>query len=223
MKSNRRIAQWSYSRWSTYERCPRMARYKFVDRLPEGERGPALLRGETVHRLAERYVKKEIARVPAELRPVAAELRELRRKGAKTEIELAITKTWRPTGWFDPDAWARAKIDVALREGSVVSVIDYKTGRYQPGAEEHRLQLELYGAFVLSCDDEVEEVRARLLFVDHGRDASHAFHRNEVGQLRKLWDRRVRPLLRDATFPTRPGGHCRWCPYSKARRGPCEF
>lgn len=218
------IRQWSFSRWTLYERCPRQAKFKFLDRLPDASpRSEALVRGEAIHKLAEQFVKGELKTLPQELKLVAKAVRDLRKKKAQAELELAVDASWKQTGWFDANVWARAKIDALSVVKDTADVVDHKTGRFKPGDAGYAQQLELYGAFVLSHHEDVTHVNARLLFIDHGKDVARSFHRDELGQLKKVWLKRVEPMLNDTVFPPRPGQACGWCPYSKSKGGPCEY
>jgi hypothetical protein len=81
------LRAWSYSRWDVYDACPRQARYKFIDKLPEAE-GPALRRGKDLHEQAEQFLKGELETLPVEFGLFRAELTAFQvRCGASLEAE----------------------------------------------------------------------------------------------------------------------------------------
>ena len=247
-----RITSWSYSRYATYEECPRKARYKFIDRLKEPG-SKAMDRGSDIHLLAEHAVKGT-APLPTDLKSFAPvektrAVQQLKKKqlpehlvnfqeefdavrkikGVQAELELAFTVDWDPCGWRDWDrAWVRVKIDLLLpptTKEPVVEVIDHKTGRPRDGYEE---QLELSAVAGLLRYPQAEAARARNWYLDHGVIAPDdpdkgVFPRKQLPKLQKLWVQRTKPMLSDTVFAPNPGPACRWCHFRKSNGGPCEF
>ena len=93
MKITGKITAWSHSRWGDYEQCNYMAGLKHVMRQ-KTPGSPAMDRGSAIHTLAEKFTSSPKGSVPAELKPLAAEFRELRKQGGKAEYELAFDKDW---------------------------------------------------------------------------------------------------------------------------------
>ena len=64
------IKAWSFSRLSDYQKCPAMAKFKYLDKIvnPDDQKSEALHRGARIHELAEGYLKGTIARLPKELK-----------------------------------------------------------------------------------------------------------------------------------------------------------
>lgn len=246
------ITSFSYSRLNDYADpafgCPRKAKYKHVDRLPTPG-SPAMMRGNAIHRMAELYITKKRITFPAvqeafrrdagtytrdlydehlsdwkdKIFPVFEEhFDDLRRVGGQAESQWAFTKGWESTcSWFDRNAWARLVVDWWEEfDDGTASVIDFKTGKLNDG---HREQLELYaiGTFTL-CPD-VEEVTGELWYLDQGEIVEETFKRAALQPLIKRWDKKTKALLTDRVFEPRPGFHCRYCPFSKEKGGPCEF
>lgn len=217
-----RLTQWSFSKWQVYERCPFQAALKFIRRLPEAP-SQAMARGEAMHKLAERYIKKEIRAIPGELKPIAADLRRYRRIGATAEMQFAFTDKWTPTGWFASDAWCRVKIDVLAVGRRKAEAVDWKTGRPRDDGAEYQRQLELYAVGAMSALPKIQSVSTRLVFIDHEQSVPASYSREQLPALQNAWTERVAPMLSDRLFPPRPGAHCRWCSYRKAIGGPCEY
>lgn len=223
-KKHPKHTAWSFSRWQVYERCPQQALFKNILKYPEGERGPALVRGEEIHRAAENYVLKRTKTLSPHLRLVAKDLSELRQTKASAELEMSVTSAWTPTGWFAKDAWGRAKLDAyRFLSPTVAEVVDFKTGKYRPGDEGYVLQLELYGVFSLATFPKLQEVQAKLLFTDHGKTERVAFKRSDETKLRATWEKRITPMMNDEVYAPRPGEACRWCAYKKSNGGPCAY
>ena len=169
-----RIKSWSYSRYSTYEKCPALAKYKFIEKRQEPG-STAMDRGSDIHLMAEHAVKgttppatdfKTLSgaeadstrlllkkgQLPNELLRFKDEFSAARKtKGVETELMLAFTPQWDACDWRDWNrAWVRIKIDLLLpptTQTPTVRVIDHKTGRPR---DDYGEQLELYavGAFL---------------------------------------------------------------------------
>lgn len=221
------ITAWSYSRWATYVECPRKAKYKFVDKLPEPS-APALERGSDIHAKIEKYLR-DGGRVPAEAKSLGVEYRELRKLGPAVELELAYDKKWQLVDWFSRDAWCRVKVDALVApliddEEPIVRIIDHKTGKLKEYGEYDN-QLELYGLVGLVNFPTAKLSTGELWFVDHGKivSAQEEFIRADEKKLKKKWEMRVKPMLSDKVFKPKPGNACRWCHFRKSNNGPCEY
>lgn len=220
-----RVLAWSFSRWKTYEDCPRRTYFKVVRNLPDPS-GPAAERGTQIHAAGEAYLRAPRAALPAPFKGFP--LNRLKRAGAQPEVELAFDRAWRPTEWFAPNAWLRVKVDallvVARRAAAVV--VDYKSGKYRPNDEEYGLQLDLYALAALLLDGPaVDSVVPELWFLDHAtiEEAPAPYAREQLPALQAAWEERVEAMMSDKVFAPRPGTGCRWCAFARAAGGPCEF
>lgn len=223
-----RITAWSYSRLAVYETCPAQAKYKFIDKLPEPG-SAAMDRGSDIHKLAENYVSEKLPKLPPELKLFSKEFTSVRKptifKGV--ELEWAFTSGWKPTGWFDRDAWCRVKVDLAVQfKPTVLDVIDHKTGKRgldDPKGEGVWQQLDLYALAGFCAKPEIEEINTKLWYLDAGKEMVERYTRKDVPRLIKFWDKKSRPMMRDTAFRPTPSHACKWCAYSNAKGGPCEY
>lgn len=225
------FTSWSYSRYKDHKECPRKAKLKHLDKVPEGERGPALIRGDDIHKKAEAFVKGKLKRLPPELNGFAAEFKELRKAKATAEGKWAMTVQWKAVDYFDwAMAWCRVVLDSHLPKGKKrVQVNDYKTGRIYPDNEE---QMELYSIAAFAHYPDADEAEVQLWYLDQPRDRNNpltkVYTRKHLPALQKKWRERSIPILTDKKFIPRPGDHCARCPYSvRKHKGPgkphCEF
>jgi hypothetical protein len=224
-KKPKQLTAWSFSRWHTYQRCPRKAKFAYIDKIPDPG-GPAMRRGSEIHDVAEAYVKGTIEKtIPDSLELFEREFVKLRATpDVEVEKEWAFTNAWEPTGWFDPPAWCRMKIDVieltTYRGKKVARIIDHKTGRER---EHHAKQFELYalGGFLMF---DVETIITENWYLDQGEIVDRRFQAKEVHLLIELWNERTSEMLSDRFFPARGSitHDCRWCAYAKSKGGPCS-
>lgn len=212
----KRIA-WSYSRLTTFERCPAQMKYK-LDRVPEAA-SPAMERGSRIHKDAEEYLLGKHKQVPATLQGFEGEFKDLRKQKAVPEAQIAVNEFWEPVKWFDSAAWLRIVIDAQYAESKARDVlIDFKTGRAYP---DHLEQLELYALVYFKLKPKLREVEGELWYLDQ-QDITHdTFPSSQTEALEAKWRERAEPLVAAQEFPATPGRHCNWCPFSSAKGGPC--
>jgi CRISPR/Cas system-associated exonuclease Cas4 (RecB family) len=217
---------WSYSRLNTYRQCPYRYKLTVIEKRKEPE-SSALLRGQTIHKLAENYIKGISKSIAPELKTFTAEFKALKKFDVDAETQWAFTREWKTTEWFAYDVWNRMVIDAAAlvkpkKKGSdiILRVIDFKTGKVYGENEE---QLGLYALGGMSRYPEVDAVETELWYLDQGEEKKIMFSREKVPELVEYWDKETKALFKDKTFAPRPGDHCRWCPFSKSKGGPCKY
>lgn len=219
------VTAWSYSRYSDYKQCPAKFKYKHLMRMPDPG-SAAMERGNQIHKMAEDVIRAKID-IPPELEGVRRELEHLRDSMATPEESWGFRKDWgwigRP-GWFGDDVWFRAKTDVRLLyDDGTLLIIDWKTGKKYFSNEE---QIELFALAGYQRFPEVEEVDARLYYTDVDPDDNEIqriYTQKDMDAIRRDWDKRVIPMFKDRKFAPTPNDKCHWCPFSKAKGGPCKF
>jgi hypothetical protein len=229
-----KIKAWSPSRLGAYEKCARLAKYKFIDKLEEPP-SEHLDRGTAVHKSIEGYVKgyPNVTLHPTicmQVRPLIDEVRNLYLQGAaKVEEELAFTKDWKPTGWFAGDAWYRIKMDVCIVRDRKMRIIDWKTGKYSDKkALEYNESLRQYAMAGLTLD-RADYVAPELVFTDNlktwpGPDKAYILEQKDAAGLRAQYEKRALPMLNDTTFAPNPSvDNCKFCPFTRSKGGPCEY
>ena len=230
----KKFTAWSYSRWHDYQQCPLKAKLKYLDKQAEPE-NPAMARGSAIHKLAEDYLKGLKKTVPKEFKTFAELLRGLRKnKHLQVEQSWAFDKLWALASWFGADCWCRVKMDVAapVLEGKTfkrLRVIDWKTGG-KPNVvnPEHLDQMSIYGLGGLLQYPDVEAVDVEMDYVDQPivigvNPLTRTYTRGDLGDLKKEWEKKVKPMMNDTKFAPRPNDKCRWCHYRKDNGGPCKF
>jgi hypothetical protein len=229
-----KITSWSFSRWQVYEACPRRAKYKFIDKLPEPQ-GEALARGTALHELCEFFLRGIKKTIPKELKLIAVVLKSLKKQGAIAEAEFAFNRDWKPVEWFAKDAWCRVKADSTVlpilgRGIPTVKVDDFKSGGKADKLSieqnpEYADQLELYALSALITYSTAEVADTSLIFIDHGVviPIERKFTQADVPDLKKAWEKRTKRMLADTKFVPNPGRACQWCTFRRSKGGPCEY
>lgn len=191
---------------------------------------PALQRGTALHLAAENYITGKEAAPHKELLPVAEWLTAYRKGYKKSlvrvEQQIAVDKNWGPCEWFSKNAWLRTKIDVLDMQGKLKwKVIDWKTGKFKPDGEFSDA-LNIYATAVLSAFPQPKSVEAALVFIDAGKSVERpegTVTKKDLAKAQKRWTARTAAMLSDEIFAPKPNYGCRYCPFSKARSGPCPY
>jgi hypothetical protein len=248
---------WSTSNLGRYELCPRMAKLSRLDKLChvcfqgklgggygepvtctncQGpfERNDALERGDQIHEAIREYITGASDQWYEEFNAIADVLERYRalfrenRSRMRLEMELALTKEWKPTGWMARDCWVRIKIDLIYLDPELAEVVDWKSGRYKSDQEikgEYDDALDIYAVGVCSLGLSKQTI-AKLVFTDHGEEVDRPRGRVSLPVLRErqvFWENRVAPMMNDTQFLPIPGPHCKKCDFSARKGGPCEY
>lgn len=222
MKQKAKPFTWSYTTLKLFEQCPQSYKFK-RDKVPE-HTGPALERGIRLHKAAEDYLTGKVARLDAELKPLAIEFKQLKAQRPVVEGNLALTRAWVPTGYWDDDAWLRVKLDARLYlpKELTLLVIDFKSGRPNPYPDQERL----YTAAAFGAEPEVPIVKVQFWYTDHGVTLPHVpspkARARFASGMQKEFTIRAGRMERATTFPAKPGSHCGYCGWSKKKGGPCQ-
>lgn len=235
------IKFWSYSTYSTYKQCPFKLKCQKIDKIPE-PKGEPLVRGIEIHEKAQHYIEGQGRNIPKELKNFDSLFKRLRKRykkpinGMIVEDMWAYTKDWGPTHWKDWNGcWLRVKIDCGEHQSDTVLIVyDWKTGKFRPEQNgDYVEQLELYGLTALLENPHVDKVICQLVYLDVGvtypaeGDPEISFERKDVPKLKKLWEKRVAPMLKDKMFAPRPNQFCPWCHFRKSNAanggGQCKF
>jgi hypothetical protein len=218
------VVAWSYSRYADYTQCPAKFKYKHLEKRPDPG-SPAMQRGNDIHKMAEDVVRAK-RDIPPELENVREQLEFLRDNMATAEENWGFRNDWAwigRQGWFGDDVWFRAKTDVRLLyEDDTLLLGDWKTGRMYFSNEE---QIELFALAGWRRFPAVTEVDTRLWYTDIEGDneIQRVYTTKELEAIQKDWTKRVVPMFKDRRFAPTPNDKCGWCPYSKAKGGPCKF
>jgi len=214
------VKAWSYSALVQWETCPAQYKYQRIDKLPWPESGP-LKRGSEIHALAEGFLKNEITALPDELRLLKKEFHDVLKYELQVEQAIAFKADWTSCGWMHPDVWLRIKVDLAWLQASVIHTVDHKTGKIR---ESNGPQLNLYNLAGLITTKSARSAVSAFWYIDQGKVVEGpTMKRREIKAAKATWEARVAPMFQDTLFWPKQNFGCRWCPFQKAKGGPCPF
>jgi len=212
----------SYSAIKLYENCPlRYYRQRVIkDVVDEG--GEASIYGARVHELLEKRLAEnaELPQEVARYEPLCQSVESLCSQGGELHVEkeLVLTEELKPTGWWEPDAWLRSKLDILVLLGDNAIVMDWKTGKRRADS----FQMEMFAAQVFKHYPEVKEVKTSLVWLKSMALDTDTYHREVANDLWNGIMRRIRRIyesLEYENWPAKPSGLCRFCP----ARHDCDY
>jgi RecB family exonuclease len=203
----------SYSAIKLFENCPlRYYRQRIVKDVTD-EGGEASKYGERIHTFLENRLKGAGLQPEVEqYEPLCASVEQLAMSGQLyIEQELVLTENMTPTGWWEPDAWLRSKLDVLVIVGDTAVVMDWKTGK----RNADQFQMQMFAAQVFKHFPEVQRVKTSLVWLKTMEMDTLQYVRADTNG---LWAevmkriQRIHDAYDNANWPARPSGLCRFCP-----------
>lgn len=224
--------RWSFSQWEAYYQCPAKWAFRHRHKIPSKPPGPAAARGLEMHATVEEYIKGADAHVLHEAIhpkyiPILDEYRNHPNGDRYTEKKLAFDGEWYVVAHTSPNAACIAVLDAckfsrpSSEEPGVLDVAEWKSGKPK---ETHADQRKLYAIFGMR-HWLAGEVRVTTYYLEDTEQPQRVVLKSQSGfeTLKSLWESRVSGMLRDEMCAPRPGFYCRWCDYSRAAGGPCQF
>ncbi len=202
----------SYSSLKQFDNCPKQYYMQRISREVKQLPGEASMYGERIHEQFENRLQKH-TQLPEE----SAQYERLCKAWEDMpgelfgEQELTLNKNLQPTGWWDDDAWLRAKLDTLVLNGELAVVGDWKTGKHRPDFS----QLALFALQTFKHYPDVNKVQAAFVWLKTEQIDTRTYTRADEPE---LWEAllgriaRIEHALEQNNWPVRPSGLCPWCP-----------
>lgn len=226
------VFRWSFSQWESYNQCPAKWNFQSRLRLPRKPPGPAAARGLEMHDTVEKYIKGADASVlhpdihPKYI-PILDAYRDHPNGDRYTEKKLAFDTEWYLCSPQSKYAACVAVLDAVrftkphYTDKGVLHIGEWKSGKPK---ETHADQRKLYAMFGMRAWL-ADEVLVTTYYLEDTAPPQRITLVGENGynKLKEMWTHRITTMQRDEICAPRPGIYCRWCDYSKASGGPCQF
>lgn len=212
---------WSYSLLQSFETCPRRHQLTKVMKVISEPQTEATMHGNQVHKALENSVR-DATPLPEKFKQYNDLVNLIRKApGIKhAESKFGLTANFTPTDFWAKDAWCRGVLDLRIVNPKEVKVLDYKTGKPKPDAD----QLKLFAAAAFAHHPHAQTVRTGYVWLAYNRLDTEVFHKGDEANIWKEFLPRVQRMERaNATkdYPPKPSGLCRaHCPVPRSM---CEF
>lgn len=221
----------SYSRWTTWKKCPKQYKLANIDKVDTGPTPKALLEGREVHDSVADYLKLKSNDIPPRLSKnfnfLAAQLRSFYPIGrVAVEKQMAFDRDIKPCSWFGKQAYMRFIWDVLVTDAekipqvTVASAIDWKTGKPYGSYDE---QMQIFALPAFWTYPNLQKFTGHLLYLDTGDDKDFEITRDQFPMVERTWLNNVRLMEADQSFPATPSkDSCKWCDFGRNKLNICE-
>ena len=209
---------WSWSKLKNYRSCPKRHWEIDIAKNWKEDQSDALLWGNQVHEaMAERIGKgKKLPITMEHYEPWAKLALGLKPEmNIQVEQKLAISRDFKPTGYFDGKTWFRAVADVLAIDSSqgLAVTYDWKTGgQIKPDME----QLGLSAQVIFAHYPKVHTVGTSFVWLGHDDTTDVVYERsNMLPFWNGMWPsvKQLEVAYLNTDYPAKPSGLCiNWCP-----------
>jgi len=208
----------SFSRLSTYEKCPRKFYAQYIDKsYPDESDKFCFVKGKKKHEQLENYIKCKALNTMLPLRydgdvmSATPIIDSLLASGHEiiAEQQLAVDKNWEKIGWFDKKVYWRAIADfIAIKDDTAV-IGDWKTGKFRDYDDSVTGQLHLAAAVVFAHYPQIQRIITSYLFIEHRQSVKRQFTRDM--DLRTPFNESFVTVNEDQSFDASRNQYCNWC------------
>lgn len=211
---------WSYSRWSTYDRCPAQYWFKHIKKLPE-EKSAAMQEGLAMHKGIAAHITNGLALPEGIHKDTVKMIGEIKEQpDTVVEQQWAFRQDWSQTTWFAKDVWLRAVLDVGVLYSDMTAVaVDWKNKLHG----DYDDQMDLFALVTFKYLPAISHVTTWLQSYQTGESRLAEYEASDVPDLEAQWTIRASLLASETEWKAKPGSYCRWCAFSKAKGGPCVY
>lgn len=218
----------SWSRLTTFQQCARKFHLQFISKsFKEEEKSIHLIKGEQLHKQLEDYViaKNGGAPMPLGFSPEVRETLPYVDKlfslynSVHPEAQVACNIDWKPVEWFDKSTAWRAIWDVVGLRPQTCFIGDYKSGRIYPYGQGFG-QLHLSAVVALERFQDVPEVNAAYIYVEHKKVTPIKVTREQLSEVRDHFNKEFEKVQMEKTWDPTPNEFCKYCQATKAQ---CQF
>jgi len=219
-------APYSYSRIATFRKCPAKFKYNYIDKIDVPfVPSPAMERGTEIHNSLEAYVNKQTEMLHPDIHEHYGQFFFHIRETYECQPEVKWGLNWElePCGYDDADCMVRGFMDLRfVPEDDHVQVFEYKTGKIYP---EHTHQLWIYGVATLLEYPDAAGVDATAIYLDQKQNKKIHYPASMLFEYKPMLLKEIKTIEETPLdeFIPMPQWTCRWCQFSKANGGPCQF
>lgn len=223
----------AFSTLKNFEEC-RFRVYLSKVKKIKGKQGEAAERGQTMHDIAENYIRGEGEELPPPrmIEKLAHQYYTLRKKFEarpehfQLEQNWGFTKYWETTGFFDDDVWLRQKLDVFHMESETSAAIyDHKSGKKWGNELKHGDQGLQYAIGTFMKFPQLQLVSTHFYYTDQGQTLDKKFTKTMVQPLVARLERRIFAMTtateEELQVPNPSKHNCKFCDH--AANGECPY
>lgn len=234
-----KIPRYSFSQWENYDGCPQRWKFKSIMKLPSSPPGPAAARGLDMHDRCDKFITNQIGenqlmygspsmrfgdKKPAVIAekyvPILQEFRDHPNGAKHAEYKIGFDEEWYLCGGLSSKAKVIMVLDAVRAIEGVCHIGEWKSGKPKP---THGDQRKLYAMAGIKAWMAETTIVTTYYLEDTAPPERLVVRDTAWPKLVMLWDDRFDRMARDKICAPKPGNHCNWCDYARAKGGPCTF
>jgi CRISPR/Cas system-associated exonuclease Cas4 (RecB family) len=213
----------SYSRLSTFERCPRKFKSQYIDKdYPDEGDNFFFKKGQRKHEQLEHYILSKgnplaggTMRYDDDVEAMFPMIDDICNAMPKftAEQKLAVDMDFQPCSWFDKSTMYRAIVDfqAIAPTAKTMAVIDWKTGKYREYDATPTSQLHLTSAIMFAHHPEIERIIAAYAFIEHKQMDKTPFTCDQAGDLRQPFVEAFEAVNAEEEWAPKQNEYCKYC------------
>jgi CRISPR/Cas system-associated exonuclease Cas4 (RecB family) len=217
---------YSYSRLSIYDRCPRKFKFRYIDELDIDTDSPVFEKGKYFHAILEKYPDiPEWDFKYSDNKNNAADMLKQIRTFCETDkrYQYLIGKVLyqREQQFYlnhalencdEENQFINGCIDYVGVTDDCVLLIDWKSGKTQKFASFK--QLELYSIWAFNNFPKINTVKTMLFFIEQDSILTNSIDRTEVDYIKKSLIEKIKTIESDTDYKKCVKEDCHYCEYN---------
>lgn len=228
---------YSFSKQNCYSTCPKKFEFNYVMNLrTEFSMNATLEKGSFIHLLLENFALGKLSETSYNFRHSDEDqIKEYKLifkdfvqsdigksylnpenfHGAEVEFGVKLNEdgTLSSTSYYNKKAFFRGKIDHSNKNGKVMELLDWKSGKVN--AFPAPLQLIMYAVWCFVEYPEVEEVRTAFVYIEHGVEKPYIFKRSHKDALEQKIKDKLFEIENAQEYPKKESALCEYCEFRK--------
>lgn len=209
----------SYSRLSTFERCPRKFKSQYLDKdYPDESDNYFFKKGQRKHEQLENYVLSrnnplavgtlryddDVEAMFPMIDSICAAMPDY-----AAEQKMAVDHDFKPCGWFDRSVMYRAIVDFRAKFKNLMTVIDWKSGKVREYDAAATGQLHLTAAIMFAHHEEVEKIITSYAFIEHRQNLKTTF--DNTMDLKSAFFKAHEEVNTEEEWAPKQNEYCKYC------------
>jgi CRISPR/Cas system-associated exonuclease Cas4 (RecB family) len=219
---------YSFSKLESWVGCPHRFKLNYIEKIKlPFEQNVALLRGSYFHHYIEtnsedfelteiftESIKIECNRILNVFLNSDVAKKHLERKGQHEE-KFAFNHKLEIVDYNDKTAWLRGAVDYHYIIDNVLTLVDWKSGKYKEPQFQSDKQAKLYALFYFLKYPEINEIKASFVYIEHLKENTFTYQRSQLTSIIKEFFNNTKFIELDEEFRKKPSVLCDYCGFKQ--------
>jgi len=215
-----KYAPYSFSKLNTHSACARKFKYQYITKP---ERSPSdktpLLKGLALHSILENYPAPSSHKYADKYQDIADKFissdigQKMLMAESVRELSIGMDSNLNPCAFNDKSAIFRGYIDFVGVFDGILTLVDWKSGRYKEEKYQNYNQLLFYAIYFFHKYPKINRINISYVYIEHELNNNLLLDRKFLN----IYERTLKSLIsvveKDNTFNKNESRLCEWCDY----------